>query len=317
MRTTAPATVTLLALAFVIGLAVSDYGLIVPLSILGLCLVFLLLTRPFLGLILITVTIPIENAMKVGNDVTFTRVLGILVFAIWLSAKMLNDNRWKHLVQTPFFRLCLALLVFALASMLWAPYPSESILPVLSLAQMIGLTVLIIDLVNSWNRAIWVLRLLVVGALVTSIWTTFQYFVSGVVRAGAELAGGVNETSTLLVTVVPIAFFLIRTSKKKMLWPTLGLLYLISAPVAVLVTFSRQSFLLLPLAFISNYWETFKHRTGRARLVLITAVVVALFAIILGIGTVTDQVVERINRITPELTSFITRGQGPSETRQI
>ena len=299
----ASASMLILIVLFLLGLTVADYGIIVLLAILGVAALFLFFKQPFIALLLMATTIPLENVFKVASGVTFTRVMGFVVLAVWLCWKLVNNNEWKHILSATFLRISLALFMLAFTSLLWAPNPN--LRAILQLAQMIVLAIIIIDLVDSWDRAVVLFRLLAVAGVIASAMTVIQYFGKGVSRAGGQIAGGVNETSALLVALMPVAFFLIRAPGKK-IWQLVGLAYLGLGNLAVLVTFSRQSYLLLPLTLIVLYWQTFRYRYGRGSLALVTGLVALIALILIPYTGFKERALDRINTIVPDVTALIT-----------
>ncbi|MHC4093654.1 MAG: O-antigen ligase family protein, partial [Planctomycetota bacterium] len=138
----------------------------------------------------------------------------------------------------------------------------------------------LIDTLDKWERAELCIRVLLAAALITSILVLWQYFVGGAIRAGDNLAGGINSTAMLLVTLLPFAFYMIRSAQSHV-WKLLGVSYFLIASLAVLLSFSRMSMLLLPIVVLSQYWLTIRRGRGRPWLAAATAggmVVVLLYA---------------------------------------
>lgn len=291
--------------AGLLGLAVPSYGMIVLGALFLAAMALVLLTKPTLGLFILTATLPLESVGRLGPGLTTTKILGVIVFGMWLLYKLLHRESWQPVVSTNLFKASIALLSLGLLSLVWATYPSSSYRGLLQLVQLLLWSALIMDLADSWDRVLWLVRILMMAALTAVILVLAQYFVGEVNRAGAGITGGINKTSALIVTVIPFAFYFIRAQGSR-LWRSVGLLYLLLTPVAVLVTFARQSYLLMPLAVLTQYWETIKGRTGRNALFMLTALILVVAAVLVSQNAVVDQVQRRIETIVPYVNSWIT-----------
>jgi len=137
------------------------------------------------------------------------------------------------------------------------------------IAQMVALALIVIDLADSGRKLDLVAKALVLGALFAAGTTLYQSEVLDLRRAGGNIAGGINDTAALLVTVVPLAFYLLRTSDR-FIWGVVGTLYLGIAAVSVVVTFSRLNLLLMPPLLLVLYLLTLRDRRGRRWLVAVT-----------------------------------------------
>lgn len=250
----------------------------------------LLLVRPVLGMLLVAGTLPIENLGMFGN-VTATRLLGIAVFAVWLTRKFGRRESWQAVTSTPFLVMTALLVGFAFLSSIWATYPADVYGAAAQLARMVLWSLLIIDLVTSWDRAVWLARALVVGGILTSVFVVQQYSVIlqqstemgetiGGNRAGQGIAGGLNYTAAVLTTILPLAFFLMRDREQK-LWRGVAMLYIPLGVGAVALTQSRLSYAVLALVMVAEYWESIRLSGGLSWTVLALGLG-ALLAILLA-----------------------------------
>ncbi len=228
--------------------------------------------RPMLGVLFFAVTIPVENLVMFG-DSTLTRLMGMGVFAGWGVHKILYGESWRTLFQNPLMLPATLLIALAALSMLWAREPGITLAGTFQLLQMFALTLLLLDLLNAWTRVEQFVRVLVIGALTASAVTLFQFYVSGLDRAGSQVGGGVNETSLMLLTLLPFAFYMLRSSQSA-IWRLLGRISMVAGVGAIVVTFSRMSLLLLPPLLLTQYWETLRHRRGSGWLAVTTAGIV-------------------------------------------
>jgi O-antigen ligase len=255
-------TLTGLAGAVVLGLALPRYGPAVFGVILLPPLVLLMMAKPIVGLLLLAATIPMENVAIFGAGVTGTRLVGIAVFGLWFLRRLTQGRLWSPAFNTGHFYAALGVFGFALASALWCAHAGETLLGVTSLAQMIALSVLVIDLIETWEDAERLAGVLVCAGLAAALLTLEQYFVGGARRAGDDISGGVNGTAATLVTILPFAFALLRGSKNTM-WRVLSGVYAGLAILAIGVTFSRSGYLALGLLLALQCWQALKTRAAR------------------------------------------------------
>lgn len=260
----------------------------------------LVLLRPVLGMFSVAATLPLENMAMFGEGVTLTRALGMGVFGLWLLSKLVRRESWQPILTPSVVKATICLLVFMLASALWARDSSLTLVAVFSILSLSLWSLLVADLASSWHLIAWLAKLLVIAALVAAILTIQQYFVGGARRAGGGIAGGVNATAYALVTVVPFAFYLIRAQEGR-LWRSLGSLYLTLASVGVAVAFSRTSYVMFTLAVLVQYRERISGRSRRGWLLLLAGVSVIVLSL-----TPLDLISERFQTIVPYVRSAIT-----------
>jgi len=222
---------------------------------------------PIVGVLLLTFTIPIENVVVFGGATTGVKILGMVVFGAWILKKLSSRGSWRPILSANLLVPGILFVLFAFASMFWAGSVGATLVGFLTLVQLLALSLLVIDVVDSWRRLEWVVRFLMLGGLVALALTLRQSMF--VERAGADIAGNQNETALYLVVLIPFAFYLLRASKGH-LWRLLGLVYIGLAPAGIGVTNSRAAFLILPLVLGSQVWEMFK---GRPRHILYLSLV--------------------------------------------
>src|SRR5690606_6219213 len=117
-------------------------------------------------------------------------------------------------------------------------------------------------------------------------------------RAGDNIAGGINYTASFLVTILPFAFYVVRAGVSR-LWALLGLLYIPLGIVAVTVTFSRSSYIMLVLALAANAWLLLRSRAGGGWLLLLVSLIAAAVYL-----TPQEAINERVQSIPPLLSSW-------------
>lgn len=221
-----------------------QFGIKAPLLFIFGLAIMLVLTRPVIGLYFLIFSIPLESVFILGDSVTWVRVIGTAVFGAWVLHMLLGRKSWRNLLSSNILIPALLFIIFSFASLLWAEQPPLSGLS--TIFQLLGLSLLVIGIVNSQKRLEWVIRILILSGTIAASITLHQYFVQGLDRAGREVALGINHTAVVLVVLIPLAFYLFRSSKLP-LWRLVGLSYIAAASLAVIVTFSRASLIALPI----------------------------------------------------------------------
>ncbi|MBN2549573.1 MAG: O-antigen ligase family protein [Anaerolineales bacterium] len=234
---------------------------------------FIVFLRPEVGIFLLAFSLPVENALVFGEEITTARLLGLYVAAAWLVGKMTRRESWEHLKYNPLTKLSLPLFALVALSATWAVAPSDAYIGLFRLIRLLAFSLMVMDLIRSWQRAEWLAKFLVLGGLSGATLTLQQAFIEGARRAGEGIAGNENGTAAVLVTILPFAFYLYR-SQRNAAWRWLGGLYLVLAVIAVITTYSRTSYLLLVVFFLAHYWEEIKRRSRLVSLIMLTAVLV-------------------------------------------
>lgn len=298
-RRTAPAAMALLAAAG-LGLLMSATGgqaIAIPIALAGGVIFFV---NPFLGLLLLVGSIPLESALMLGGR-SAPALLGMAVVGVWGLRKVIRRDSLLELAAPGLIRLLLLLLALGSLSIVWAAYPAGIERRLMLLAQLVLLAILVADLSSSPVRMAWVVKALVLAGIMAALLTLEQYYLGGVRRAGEGITGSINRTSITLVTIVPFAFFLLRSSEAAV-WRAAGLLYIGLSTVAVAATFSRMNYLLLPVLILFHLLLMARTRAGRTRVFLLgAAAVVALSFVPM------DAVRERADTIAP----YLSRTVGP------
>jgi O-antigen ligase len=298
--------VVVLLLAGGAGLLAAGFGVVavaIPILVAG---GVLLVVYPFVGLLLIVATIPLESALMVGGR-SAPALIGIGVFGTWAAQKLIRRESVVSLVSPRLVQVALLLLAFACLSMLWAEYPAQMQRPLILFFQLILLCVLVFDLASSWERIAWVAKLLVLAGTVAALLTLEQSLIGGARRAGEGVVAGVNRTAVTLVTILPFAFYLFR-SNERAFWRFLGLAYIGLSAGAVAVTQSRMNYLIFPAVVLIHLLLMARSPVGRRRLLLLGA------AGILAIATIpVDMVRARAETIAPYLSQTV----GPGEAGEM
>lgn len=267
--------------------------------VLSITAVVVLVVRPEIGFYLLVFTLPIQNLFVLEQGVTWTRLIAILVFMTWTLNKLLHRDSWTGILSANILRPGGAFVVFAVASFLWARHPSSTEDAIPSVVLLLALTALTVGIANSWRRLEWTVRFVVLGGIAASLLTISQFFSEGAARAGDDVTGGVNETGVQLVVLIPLAFYLLR-GRGALVWRLMALSFLVMSVLAVAVTFSRTSFLLLPIVMMPQIWLMLK---GRPMEVLRVLLVVVVGVVVLSATIPWERVLERGGTIAPAVGS--------------
>jgi O-antigen ligase len=297
-----------LALAVGLALALSLGGVIGAsggqgfLLLIGGLVAIAMLRWPFAGFLVLLGSIAVENliVLESARGATGTRLLGVAVFGAWGFGKLLRRESLVPLVRSRLALLGGALVAMALLSVLWARVPQAAFSGATQLIQFVALAVLTADMARSWKRLDAMVKVLVMGGTLAAILTLEQAIIGGARRAGDNIAGGINATALLLVTLTPLAFYLIRSGGARG-WGLLGVAYVGVAVPAVVLTYSRMNLLVLPMILGLVALDTLRGRNGRMWVVMGGAIALAV-----GLFTVpTDRLAERAATIVPYLEGTI------------
>jgi O-antigen ligase len=298
--------VLVLLLAVGAGLLAAGSGLVAvaaPILVAGGVLVLL---HPFLGLLLMVATIPLEAALMVGGR-SAPALIGLGVFAAWGIQKLFRRESPGPLMRPGLIQVALLLFAFACLSLLWAEYPGQMQRPLVLLFQLVLLSVLVFDLASSWKRLAWVAKFLVLAGAIAALLTLEQSLIGGARRAGFGVVGGINRTALTLVSILPFAFYLLR-SNEAAFWRFLGLGYIGLSAAAVAVTLSRMNFLIFPAVVFIHLVLMARSPEGRRRVVLLGAAAALAMALI---------PVESVRARAETIAPYISRTVGADDTGEM
>ncbi|HEX6924546.1 MAG TPA: O-antigen ligase family protein [Longimicrobiaceae bacterium] len=293
------------ALAALYGVVVADHGTDALLLLAGGAAVLVIMIWPTIGLLLLAATIPLENLLMVGEGFTATRLLGILVCGAWFVQKIVHRESFASLLSSSYFVMGGLFVLLVVSSITWAHNPLIARSGAISLVQAFALGMIIIDLAGSWRRMDSLIRVLILSAGVASTMTLTQALIGGLRRGGDDIAGGVNGTAVVLLTLLPFCFYLLR-SHTTSVWRVLGIAVAAASVVAIIVTYSRMNLMLLVPVLLAQYWFVFRGRQGRAWLGVLT--VAGLVGTLLWVPW--DRVAQRIQTIGPYMESTLSQDGG-------
>lgn len=275
------------------GIAAAMLGLNVLIWIALPVAAVLIMLRPELGLIILAGSIPIENVLVFGDEITSLRLLGMFVTGVWLFRKLIfNRENLLPVFDTKLTRLVVPFIFYAALSLVWSTDPEGTYSAISQLIRLALLSFVCRDLLSSWNRLDLLAKAMVIGGLVASWLTLRQGVIEGARRAGMDVAGGINATAATLVIIIPFAFYLL-IGKNHLVWRLAGGIYLVLATIGVGYTLSRMSFLMLPLVLLVYFWETIKKKN-----------IIILVALIVGFIYITSAEIFPKSRIQDRASSI-------------
>lgn len=283
-----------------IGLALAEIGPLAAAVVPGAGAAVAVLLEPMIGLVAMAGVMPFEDSIILASVSSLTKILGVAVAGAWVLSRLVRRESWKPVLNNAFCVLGVAFIALVAASALWAEHVAGLRNDIIRLGMMFTLGLLAVDLLRDWRRVEWLVRAVVVGALIAVAFTLPQYFGVGVRRAGEGVAGDVNATAMILVACFPLAVFLLRSSGA-LLWRLLGLIYATLAPLAVATTLSRMAFLVLPLVAVVEWWGLLRDSRSTVLVPLVTTVGVIIGLVFLP----WDKVQERADTIVPYVTQSL------------
>jgi len=252
---------------------------IIFLIIFGSLITIVVFLRPTLGFYLLVLILPIENVVLLPGGMTWARVILIFVLFAWITRKIILNESWNAMLTNNILTKALFFIGLAFISFLWAESPEQTIRNLVTPIALLILALIMIDVGSSWDRIEKTPLFLVMGGLIACIITILQYFFYDFIRAGVDVAGGINKTSAVLVILLPFAFFIFRYLKNFQLLRLVGLLYIIISPIAVAVSLSRIGMLTLPFVFLAQFYTNVKKGLHQILGIILVSVLIVTFSI--------------------------------------
>jgi len=131
----------------------------------GIALSLVILMRPFWGLLLFTMVLPLESSyLSLGGGVaTITRLLGIFIFGAWLINVIINRIK----ISFPkILYITFSLIFWSVISVLWAYDKSVALGRVQTAIQLAMLLFLVVNLINNEKRLKALISALFFGCLI-------------------------------------------------------------------------------------------------------------------------------------------------------
>ena len=136
-----------------------------------------ILFRPILGLLMMVFFIPIEVLTTFGGVASMSKIIGLWAFLAWVIHILFMSR--EPIKTNNIFWLLLVFCIWAWASILWSVNPGASIARFINLAQLIGLFLLIINLIDSKRKLNWLLAFYIFGCLISGLFAMKGFFASG------------------------------------------------------------------------------------------------------------------------------------------
>ncbi len=186
------------------------------------------------------VSIPVENQLLIPGIGFVGRLFGIAVAAVW-GLHALATGRVRRLER--FHLATLALVTWGFASVLWSSDQSVTLQYVLTMAQLLVLTLVVWDVAATFDRVSALLQAFVLGAAIGVMQVLSVFVRSGVTgffRSRAAVAGfNPNDVALIFALALPMAWFLAATAASKRV-KVLNYAYVAGACMAIPLTGSRS-----------------------------------------------------------------------------
>lgn len=270
----------LIGLAILAGLALVFLFSVLPLALAcsifaGICYLVLTVWRPVWGLALICSLLTVEGIYAGQLEMTEIRLIGIGAFGAWIAHLVIYG---KKLRINSTFVAALVLFLWAGISFLWAPDPEGAAPYYGTLAQLVLLFLLTINVIEHERDFRIVMASLLFGAVATSQ-LSINLFVTNIIERARTFEAQDPNGYAMTVGLAIIAS-LYLTSMLKNIWLKLG-----SALFACLLVFplilaqSRSGWLAVGTGLIVFLWYT-KNRLRNILIVgaVLTGVISASFA---------------------------------------
>lgn len=208
----------------------------------------LILQRPFWGLLLFVMLIPLESAFLSlgGGAASATRVLGIFIFGVWLLGIFTNHRKIKY----PFeLKLSILFVLYGCISILWAFDQNVAISRTLTAVQLVMLAFMIVNMGQGSQKFKYLLMVFCIGCLaVTSL---------GLMGIGIETESrlltlqnqGAKEYGCYVGIIFLIGSILFIMGKNYYRW--LGLAALVFTIIPLIQVNERGIFLAIGIAWIA------------------------------------------------------------------
>ncbi|MCB9730327.1 MAG: O-antigen ligase family protein [Deltaproteobacteria bacterium] len=272
------------------SLCVAFVAVVAPLMVvptIALIVVGVLAVRDaFVSLLLFILILLTRPADFIPELARFTpaKVAAFGALSVFLASRLLEGRlSWASVPQNRHI-LLLAAAAFVSGQLSGDPIGSR-IFYLDTFAKILILYFLILNLVDSWRRAILLEYALQIGAVFLSLYALHQRFtgtdlIEGTRAAAIGLLGDPNDLAFMLMMAVPFALLAVRETRGFARWLQAASLLILLAGVAV--TQSRGGLLALGAAL----WFIFRHRVkSRLALVAIMGVGVIGLAIAAGVGS--------------------------------
>ncbi len=233
----------------------------------------------WLSLVLVF-TIPWEDAINVVGLGTLTRVIGMLVGAVWLISVLLEGRfRKPH----PFHMFMYLFVLWNIVSLFWSIGVKETEQQIKTYIQLALLAWILWDLYTTPKAQRMALEAYILGAYVTIGSTIFNYFTGQTIDANEQRYAGAdvnaNDLAITIALALPVAWYLIDSAannKRSNLLTLINYGYVPAALFAIILTSSRTALFAIVPALVYILWSTNWLRPFHRTLVYAALVVLLL-----------------------------------------
>jgi len=253
------AVVTGLAVAVaVLGAGAVIAPVIVLAGVLGLVLVAVCLSNLAAGLAAFTVLTFLDRIPTLGTGITSVKLAGAVLAASWLLTVLQPGGDSKLLVrQHPALTaVAFGLIVWTMASLLWAPDEAAAASVEFRLLQGMLLLFIAFSAIRERKHLNWVIGAFIAGATLSAVVGLAGYTSPdrpGVPPGGERLTGGIgdpNELAAILVPALTFAAFALATVRSLLLrWALLA--SIVVGALALVRTESRGGLLAMGVVFVA------------------------------------------------------------------
>lgn len=265
----------LLFVAVVIWLSVQEIEYI-PIVILGIA-ALIIFVYPIIGLLTIVALIPLETVSIFDSSMTLIKLLGVWTLLSFLTKQVIIFKRPIFLDEA--FWLFITFLSWALLSLLWAGNISAVLIRFLTLLQLVGLYILIINMIDSEKKMNWIIAVFIIGTVICGFFTIRAYLIegSGSYSSRMVLRGGDPNIFGAIVGVAMFStWYFIRSRSARLMQRVILTLILIGLSLVFIFTQSRGAWVgfIVSLSFYLLFFNQIK-----AKKILSTAIFASLLFI--------------------------------------
>jgi putative inorganic carbon (hco3(-)) transporter len=224
---------------------------------LGLAFVALVMSDLAIGLALFALVSFLEVLPASGAPTSFAKIAGLLLALSWLAAVTIRREDAEDTLFTAHpvaSYLLLALIGWALLSVLWAESTSDAFESTYRLALNVALFPIVYTAVRSGRHAGWVLAAFMVGTAISAIYGVFAPQPPDTPTDVARLGGaGVdpNELAALLVAALAFAAAFAMAARRSPAARVLAASLVVLCVAGVLFTLSRGGLVALAVALVA------------------------------------------------------------------
>jgi O-antigen ligase len=204
----------------------------------------------FFGVAAFTFVVPWEDQLiNSPDEPRISRYVGLLAFAVAIPALVFHGRRHKIIEAHVFAAVFAAVTV---ASVAWSN-GEDRIAFAITIAQLVGMFWLIWEFADTRNKVRGLLAAFVAGGAIDAVSVIYEYLFIGASAKFGRYSGGPlvdpNDVASVMALSVPMAWYLVKTTKSRLLSMAL-VAYIPIASWAVILTASRGGFVILAVGLL-------------------------------------------------------------------